>query len=545
MTATPVSLQGEAARGRAGRGHGRARDGAGRRPPRPAGRPDRRDRGRRGAGRERAGARGAARARPADRPAARALRPGAASRRRSRPIAACPAARSSPRARARSRRRSRRWPDPRSSRSRSAPSARARTRSTSSSRAASCRSASTARAPASTASWPERRRLSHQNCFSRVEVLLMTAAAGKLAYRLGGHRADRRTLVTNPRRNWHDRARQSIVHQELLDDVLVSRARRWRSACHRDERSTGAPVLDQPLARRVLDARRRLTARSSPPSRRRRPASDVTFKQSYGASGPQAAAVHNGLAGRRREPLARTRRHRPLAGRPCQDDLEQGSSTAAWSPTRSWCSSCARAIPKNIKTWADLIKPGIQVINPNPFTSGGARWNVMAAWGAQIKQHKTPEAGQRLPVVALQEHHRAGLERARLDEHVRLRQGRRAPGLRERGHPGPAVRRGHPVRAPVGDDPDREPDRGAEEHEEPDARPRRSSTSPAAEPRRTSGRRTATARSSRASFDKWSKTFPVPKQLFTIRDVVKGGWPVVQPKFFDPNNGIVKQIQST
>ena len=46
--------------------------------------------------------------------------------------------------------------------------------------------------------------------------------------------------------------------------------------------------------------------------------------------------------------------------------------------------------PKNIKTWNDLIKPGIQVINANPFTSGGARWNVMAAWGAQIKQHKTP-----------------------------------------------------------------------------------------------------------------------------------------------------------
>ncbi len=45
--------------------------------------------------------------------------------------------------------------------------------------------------------------------------------------------------------------------------------------------------------------------------------------------------------------------------------------------------------PKNIKTWNDLIKPGIQVINPNPFTSGGARWNVMAAWGAQIKQKKT------------------------------------------------------------------------------------------------------------------------------------------------------------
>jgi sulfate transport system substrate-binding protein len=44
-------------------------------------------------------------------------------------------------------------------------------------------------------------------------------------------------------------------------------------------------------------------------------------------------------------------------------------------------------------------------------------------------------------------------------------------------------------------------------------------------------------------FTKWAKTFPVPKQLFTIRDVVKGGWPVAQPKFFDPNHGIVKQVQ--
>jgi sulfate transport system substrate-binding protein len=45
--------------------------------------------------------------------------------------------------------------------------------------------------------------------------------------------------------------------------------------------------------------------------------------------------------------------------------------------------------PKHIKTWADLLKKGVDVITPNPFTSGGARWNVMAAYGAQLKQHKT------------------------------------------------------------------------------------------------------------------------------------------------------------
>ena len=38
--------------------------------------------------------------------------------------------------------------------------------------------------------------------------------------------------------------------------------------------------------------------------------------------------------------------------------------------------------PKNIRTWDDLVEPGVEVITPNPLTSGGARWNVMAAYGA-------------------------------------------------------------------------------------------------------------------------------------------------------------------
>jgi sulfate/thiosulfate-binding protein len=47
--------------------------------------------------------------------------------------------------------------------------------------------------------------------------------------------------------------------------------------------------------------------------------------------------------------------------------------------------------PKNIRTWDDLIEPGVEVIEPNPFTSGGAKWNIMAAYGAQLKAGKTPE----------------------------------------------------------------------------------------------------------------------------------------------------------
>jgi sulfate/thiosulfate-binding protein len=42
--------------------------------------------------------------------------------------------------------------------------------------------------------------------------------------------------------------------------------------------------------------------------------------------------------------------------------------------------------PKNIRDWADLIRPGVQVITPNPKTSGGARWNYLAAWAWALKQ---------------------------------------------------------------------------------------------------------------------------------------------------------------
>jgi sulfate/thiosulfate transport system substrate-binding protein len=47
--------------------------------------------------------------------------------------------------------------------------------------------------------------------------------------------------------------------------------------------------------------------------------------------------------------------------------------------------------PKHIKTWADLVRPGVQVVFPNPFSSGGARWDVMAAYGGELRAGKTPK----------------------------------------------------------------------------------------------------------------------------------------------------------
>jgi sulfate transport system substrate-binding protein len=46
--------------------------------------------------------------------------------------------------------------------------------------------------------------------------------------------------------------------------------------------------------------------------------------------------------------------------------------------------------PKNIKTWTDLTRPGVDVITPNPFSSGSARWNIMGIYGSQTQGGKTP-----------------------------------------------------------------------------------------------------------------------------------------------------------
>ena len=50
--------------------------------------------------------------------------------------------------------------------------------------------------------------------------------------------------------------------------------------------------------------------------------------------------------------------------------------------------------PKGITSWDDLVKPGVEVVTPNPFSSGSAKWNLMAAYGAQIEEGKSPAQAQ-------------------------------------------------------------------------------------------------------------------------------------------------------
>jgi sulfate/thiosulfate-binding protein len=116
---------------------------------------------------------------------------------------------------------------------------------------------------------------------------------------------------------------------------------------------------------------------------------NVTFSQSYGASGEQSRAV---LAGLKADVVA-------FSLEPDMTKLvDAGLVAKSWNENRYHGMVTDSIVvfvvrpgnPKHVQTWDDLLKPGVDVITPNPFTSGGARWNIMAAYGAWLKEGSTP-----------------------------------------------------------------------------------------------------------------------------------------------------------
>ena len=115
---------------------------------------------------------------------------------------------------------------------------------------------------------------------------------------------------------------------------------------------------------------------------------DTSFSQSYGASGEQARAVEAGL---KADVVA-------LSLEPDVTSLVNKGLVARGWKNNKWGGIVTRSVvvfavrrgnPKKIRDWEDLVKPGVQVVTPNVQTSGGAKWNIMAAYGAQLRKKKT------------------------------------------------------------------------------------------------------------------------------------------------------------
>ncbi len=121
---------------------------------------------------------------------------------------------------------------------------------------------------------------------------------------------------------------------------------------------------------------------------------DVTIEQSHGGSGSQARTVIDGnqadvvtlaLA----YDIDSINSKAPLIDKEWQKRLPNNSTPY----TSTIVFLVRKGNPKNIKDWNDLVKPGVSVITPNPKTSGGARWNYLAAWGYALKNNNN-DAGK-------------------------------------------------------------------------------------------------------------------------------------------------------
>ena len=121
---------------------------------------------------------------------------------------------------------------------------------------------------------------------------------------------------------------------------------------------------------------------------------DLTIRASHGGSGKQARAVIDGLQA---DVVTLALAYdidaiaeRGLLAKDWQKKFPENSTPY----TSTIVFLVRKGNPKGIKDWEDLLKPGVQIITPNPKTSGGARWNYLAAWGFALKKYGSEQKAQ-------------------------------------------------------------------------------------------------------------------------------------------------------
>jgi sulfate/thiosulfate transport system substrate-binding protein len=265
----------------------------------------------------------------------------------------------------------------------------------------------------------------------------------------------------------------------------------------------------------------------------------VSFSQSYAASGEQSRAVAAGLdadvVAFSLEPDITSLVQKKIVPTNWNKDKYKGMVT------RSVVVFVVReGNPKKLKTWNDLLKPGVQVITPNPFTSGGARWNVMAAYGGALRSGKTPKQAVdylgRLwkHVVAQPTSAREGLQTflaGRGD--VFLAYENEALFAQQKGQPVQFV---IPKATILIENPIAVPSTSKHKTEA-NAFVKFLHTQAAEKIFAQNGYRPVVSSAARGF------NFPTRPQLFTIKYV--GGWAKVEKKFFDPRTGIMVRFQGS
>jgi len=264
----------------------------------------------------------------------------------------------------------------------------------------------------------------------------------------------------------------------------------------------------------------------------------TSFEQSYGASGEQARAVIAGLKGDvvalSLEPDVTTLVNRGLVARNWKQNRWDGIVTRSVVVF-----AVRRGNPKKLRDWEDLVKPGVQVVTPNVQTSGGAKWNIMGAYGAMRKKGKTHTQAvtylRRLydHVVSQDKSARESLQTflaGRGD--VLLAYENEAIFANSKGQdlpyviPKATIRIENPIAVT----------RNSQNKATANAFLRFLRTPAAQRIFAQNGYRPVVPAAARGF------SFPVRPQLFTIKYV--GGWQKVEKKFFDPRTGVMAKIQA-
>jgi sulfate/thiosulfate-binding protein len=265
----------------------------------------------------------------------------------------------------------------------------------------------------------------------------------------------------------------------------------------------------------------------------------VSFDQSYGAAESQVKAVIAGLPADLVD--------LSLAGN-VDDLVKAGLVDKSWNANRYGGIVTKSVVvfalrngnPKHIKTWDDLIKPGVQVVTANPFTSGGARWNVLAAYGSQLREGKKPGAATDYLVKLF--HNVVSQDTSGRNALNTFLAGKGDVLLTYENEAKLAQQQGKPLAYLI--------PKATLSIENPLAILKKSTGNPSVQAfsrflYSPQGQEIWAQNGYRpvdhAVWERHKRDFPLRPQLFTIKYL--GGWDKVTPQFFDPQNGIMARIE--
>ena len=265
----------------------------------------------------------------------------------------------------------------------------------------------------------------------------------------------------------------------------------------------------------------------------------VSFDQSYGGAEAQVKAIVAGLPA-------------DIVDFSLSDNVgdlvKAGLVDKSWNQNR-YGGIVARSVvvfvlrngnPKHLRTWDDLARPGVQVITPNPFTSGGARWNILAAYGSQLREGK--KQGAAVDYLARLFHNVVSQDTSARNALNTFLSGKGDVLLTYENEAKLAQQQGKPVYYLI--------PKATIRIENPLAILSKSLGNAAVQAfyrflYSSQGQEIWAQNGYRpvdnAVYQKHKAEFPLRPQLFTVNYL--GGWAKVTPQFFDPQNGIMARIE--